>query len=384
MSSNFRWRQVLILAGAYIATIIGSGFATGQEIMQFFVAFGGWGFLGVAISFVCFAYVGAEILNRARILRLYEPIKVYQFYCGKYMAKFLEYFVPLFLFGTYLIMVAGAGAAVSEYFHVNPYIGRIGMSLLAWATVLLGLKKLANVLGHIGPVLIVLALALGIISLVGHIDTFAESLRLAPTLDIPKAGPHIVICGLLYTCFNMFVVGGLLAGLGPECRSRKEAWAGGIIGGLALGLGACVMYAALLAQVAETSQYEVPSLFLANQVNPILANVFTVVLMLGIYTTATPLLWQVTNRVVPDDHRYFKLVVTIVAVLGFVCALLPFKTLINTIYPLGGWLGLVVMILMIVKGVILRKRGSDGSDEMTEHRMDAVVDDAAQSAPREQ
>ena len=34
------WKRVLILAGAVIAFTIGSGFATGQEIIQYYTAYG--------------------------------------------------------------------------------------------------------------------------------------------------------------------------------------------------------------------------------------------------------------------------------------------------------------------------------------------------------
>ena len=33
---NFNWLNVIKFAGAYVACAIGSGFATGQEILQFF------------------------------------------------------------------------------------------------------------------------------------------------------------------------------------------------------------------------------------------------------------------------------------------------------------------------------------------------------------
>lgn len=36
MNKKFSVKTIVILAGSYIATIIGSGFATGQEILQFF------------------------------------------------------------------------------------------------------------------------------------------------------------------------------------------------------------------------------------------------------------------------------------------------------------------------------------------------------------
>ncbi len=36
MSEKVNVKTVISFAGAYVATVIGSGFATGQEIMQFF------------------------------------------------------------------------------------------------------------------------------------------------------------------------------------------------------------------------------------------------------------------------------------------------------------------------------------------------------------
>ena len=39
------WKRVIILAGAVIAFTIGSGFATGQEIIQYYTAYGVKGLL---------------------------------------------------------------------------------------------------------------------------------------------------------------------------------------------------------------------------------------------------------------------------------------------------------------------------------------------------
>ena len=39
-NEKVNWKRVLILAGAVIAFTIGSGFATGQEIIQYYTAYG--------------------------------------------------------------------------------------------------------------------------------------------------------------------------------------------------------------------------------------------------------------------------------------------------------------------------------------------------------
>ena len=64
------WSRVLILAGAVIAFTIGSGFATGQEIIQYFTAYGVQGILTILLFAVCFIYynynfakAGADIIT---------------------------------------------------------------------------------------------------------------------------------------------------------------------------------------------------------------------------------------------------------------------------------------------------------------------------------
>lgn len=43
-------KRVIMLAGAYVACAIGSGYATGQEIMQFFSGHGLMSIAGVVIT----------------------------------------------------------------------------------------------------------------------------------------------------------------------------------------------------------------------------------------------------------------------------------------------------------------------------------------------
>lgn len=46
-------------------------------------------------------------------------------------------------------MIAGAGATLSEYYGLNPYVGRIGMAIVSLITVSLGLTRLSKILGNI-------------------------------------------------------------------------------------------------------------------------------------------------------------------------------------------------------------------------------------------
>ena len=105
------------------------------------------------------------------------------------------------LFSIFVIMISGAGATLSEYYGINPYVGRVVMSVLAASTAALGLNKLTKIIGRIGPLIIAFVVVIGLISIFGSDTTFQEATQTAVALDIP--GAHLVdfgvsLFGLLY------------------------------------------------------------------------------------------------------------------------------------------------------------------------------------------
>ncbi|MEG0292148.1 MAG: hypothetical protein RR420_06345 [Anaerovoracaceae bacterium] len=63
MKEKLSYVNVIKFAGAYVAFIIGSGFATGQEIMQFYSNYGIWSIGAVLISMFLFSWVGGSVMS---------------------------------------------------------------------------------------------------------------------------------------------------------------------------------------------------------------------------------------------------------------------------------------------------------------------------------
>jgi hypothetical protein len=57
------------VAATYMGTIVGAGFASGQEMLQFFGAFGIWGVMGLALAGYLFYYFGNIILQLGKELK---------------------------------------------------------------------------------------------------------------------------------------------------------------------------------------------------------------------------------------------------------------------------------------------------------------------------
>lgn len=345
-------KKIVSTAGAYMACVIGSGFATGQEIMQFFSAYGYLGILGSFISMVLFSYYGAEVLTKAREEKFKDPKEIYTYYLGDRFGKILQYVGPVFLFGVFVIMIAGTGETFSEYYGLNPMVGRIFMAVLSFVVVSMGLEKLTNILGNIGPAIIIFTLTIAGICLYRNFDQLSTGIAFIETLNMKKASSSPLLSGVLYTTFNVIVSIVFLSGIGSSTKiSKKESIASGVLGGVGLMAAGLILNLAIIVNIPALYDKNIPSLFLAQSIHPILATGFSVILLGGIFTTAVPLLWQVTNLFVADEHPKFKLITGLVTLAALICGMFPFDELVNRIYPLTGYVGIVIIVVMLYKTV---------------------------------
>ncbi|MCD8163963.1 MAG: hypothetical protein LUE09_11215 [Synergistaceae bacterium] len=86
MSGNkVSWLNVVKFAGAFIVFLIGAGFATGQEVFQYFAAYGYEGFLVGLFVLICFVYVGGDFIVAGFNEHFKNTNDIYRYYCGKYI-----------------------------------------------------------------------------------------------------------------------------------------------------------------------------------------------------------------------------------------------------------------------------------------------------------
>ncbi|MGI6126255.1 MAG: hypothetical protein ACOYEF_04750, partial [Planifilum sp.] len=104
------------IAGAYVGLIVGAGFASGQEILQFFTSFGWAGTFGVALATALFAWLGMQITRWGCRLQAASHKEVICFLCGRYLGRVVDWIVTFFLFGVTAVMIAGAGSIFAQQF----------------------------------------------------------------------------------------------------------------------------------------------------------------------------------------------------------------------------------------------------------------------------
>ncbi len=346
------WGRVMTYSGAFIAFLIGSGFATGQEVLQYFSSYGYLGVLGVIVVFLLFLYVGIDFVTVGQKNQFPKGSDIYKYYCGNIIGNFYDYFSIAFIYMSYIVMIGGAGATINQQYGFPIYVGGILMGILAASTVVFGLGKIVDVIGKIGPAIVLLTIVLGITAIVKNPQGLGAANEIIPTLDLLKASSNWFYAAASYVGFCMLWLAAFMTSMGASSKSRKESVLGATFGAAGFSIALAIITLGILANIEQLAGTMVPSLILAKNIHPVLAVIFSFIVVAGIYTTAVPLLWQVVARFSEEKTHKFRLLTIILAAIGvFVGLKVPFNKLVNIIYVINGYVGILLLGFMILKTI---------------------------------
>ena len=352
MNKKLNIGRVVTIGGAFIAFAIGSGFSTGQEIMQFFAAYGTEIVLCAVVFFIGNLYMNYNFLEAGRKGQFEKGSQVFNYFGGKYIGLFFDWFSVIFSFASYFVMIAGAGATLQQQFGIQPVIGAVIIAALAGLTVMLGLNKRVDIIGKIGPAIIVLCLLAGLVGIINGNLSFQEAEVLIPGSGIIAASGTWWGSMISYLGFGMLWFAPFLAAIGKEERNPKDAQYGTIMGVLVLTLAVLIVGSALIKNIDLVGASQIPLLLILHQSSPFLATVFSVVIFAGIYTTACPLLWTPVNRVAKEGTNTYKIAAIVLAAAGCVIGLVaPYAAIVNFIYAVNGKVGFLLVALVIIKNI---------------------------------
>lgn len=373
--NKVNWKRVVILAGAIIAFTIGSGFATGQEIIQYFTAYGIKGVLTVLLFAVCFIYYNYNFAKAGAEERFEKGNDVYKYYCGKYVGTVMDYYSTIFCYMSFFVMIGGAASTLRQQYSLPNWLGGVILAALTILTVVGGLNSLVDKIGVVGPAIVILCIAIGALTLfrdAGHVSAGLDVIKSgafahAGKETIKSAGSNWVVSGLSYAGFVLLWFASFTAALGA--RNKKKDIEYGIFGGA---IAVCVaIILVMFAQIANINtpglaaqgsfvwNADIPNLILAERIWKPFAPLFAVVVFAGIYTTAVPLLYNPCARFAKEGTPRFKILTIVLGIVGLLVGLyLPFRVLVNVIYVLNGYVGAILILFMLWKNIkdVSRKR----------------------------
>ena len=347
-----RWLLAKVIS-TYIGSIIGAGFASGQEIMQFFALHGRSGLFGAVVATILFSYLGMLVMFLAINMQSGSYKKLLDFLLGAKAGALLDILNLLMLLGGLSVMLAGSAAVFGEHFGLP---ARLGVWLVAALTALVIMGGVQGVLQANMCLVPIKFLAVVVISLAALLGSGHEGMSAQPQVSGGVAG-HWLIAAFLYVSYNMVVPVAVLSSLGQVVPLRVGL-AGGMCGGLLLGLAIFLVAAAQGAYLPEAASYQIPLLYMAGHVGHSCRWVLGFLIWLAILTTAIANAHGFASRLAPAGGRRYRLIGVSACLLALPLSSFSFDGLVRFLYPLFGYAGLALLAALLVRPLvyILSKR----------------------------
>jgi uncharacterized membrane protein YkvI len=342
---------VFRVAATYVGTVVGAGFASGQETLRFFGAYGKMGMMGIALATLLFCAYGIVVMQLGHHLGARSQREILHFACGPYIGRAMDGIITLFLGATLTVMVAGGGAVFAAHFGTSRSIGTFLTAGLAGLTILGGMRRIMAANAVVVPLLTIAVVGLSAAS-IGH---HGLGSILGETLPWPHLAPvhSWFVAALLYVGYNLVLSISVLGPLGAEVRDRQVLMTGGLVGGLVLGALAAGIKLAVSAHMPEIGEVEIPMLFLARLHARPVQWIYTLILWAEIYTTAIACAYGFAGRMAEVFRGSYRGIVVMVTALSLLGSGFGFSTLLAFLYPLFGFITLIVLLCLSV--IIVRR-----------------------------
>lgn len=336
----------MAIAMAVVGLIVGAGFASGQEMMQYFVAFGRWGIAGAVLAGVVMAAAAAAVLSLASYFLAGEHTAVFDRISSPIMSRILDVAVMVTLFSTGSVTFAGAGANLRQQFDLPLWAGSLLMVVLVALTGMLDVDKVTRIIGAISPFIIVFLVGASIYSIIRADGTLAE---LEPATEgLLTTLPNWWVSAVNYVGFNFMVAVSMAIVIGGTHLNPREAGVGGLLGGAIFGGLLIIVSVALFYSVEAVGGDDMPMLTIVDRVNPALGVAMAVVVYGMIFNTAIGMFYALGKRLTRNRKDRFRLVFLGSVAVGLALSFIGFQTLVSTVYPAIGYIGIVLIIVVIV------------------------------------
>lgn len=351
--------KTFTLAFTYVGCFLGAGFISGQELWQFFGAFGNMGYAGFAAAAILFTVIGVLFVRLTQMTKCADMGKLLVPWDIKWLRGATGVIGALFLFFVVVSMSAGVGAMLHQLFRVPAWLGSAVFMLAVFFVALLGVSGMVNAFSALIPILILATVGFAI----GALCTFGTEgiLQLKYTNENPLM-PNWVIAMLTFVAYNILGGIGIMSPVGQYVREKKHIYAGMVLAGVML-LAVAGSILTSLAAYPEAVEAELPMVALAGRLNGTLGTIYGIMLLVAMFCNALASLVGMSAYVEqksPFVCAHKKWVLLAVSVLAWAGSLFGFAEIIGTVYPIFGYISVAFLVFMVIH--FFREKGREHAE----------------------
>lgn len=247
-----------VLPGIILQSVlIGGGYATGREIVEYGAKYGAIGWLSGFASFIGFSLMAILSFEMVRLFKLYDFKSLLKSLIGPFYRLFDVVYIMLMLI-IIAVMSSATGAIVEQMTGLNYWVG------VSVITVVVGIlnfygEKIIACFESVGTVLLYIGYisfsALVISQGSGHISQVMSTGDISFTPDVTVLSA--LWTGILYVGYNLVVFPASFFTI-KEQTNTKQSVIGGLIAGLLMTIPWFMTYFAIMAFYPDTSVLAAP------------------------------------------------------------------------------------------------------------------------------
>ena len=339
----FIMKNVLKVVFVIIGTLIGAGFASGQEVYLFFFSYGMKGLIGILISSIIIVVV---IYSTFNILNKYK-INTYKDFLNILIPKntklkiIANFIINIFILITFFIMIAGFGAYFEQEIGINRLVGSLILAIITFIVFMTSIKGVVKVNELIVPILIGFIFIIGIISIKDiHILNLENYV-------IRTNYTNFALSAVLYSSYNSILLIPVLITLNNYVKNKKQIFYISFISAIVTILLSVIIFLLLVRVDVDISKLEMPVVYVVSNMFKILRYIYGVIILGSIFTTAISLGVSFLQNTAKNKKGYTQISI-IMCITSVIISKFGFSNLVSLLYPIFGYLGLIQILRLCV------------------------------------
>jgi uncharacterized membrane protein YkvI len=337
-----KWSAAVQVAAVYVGTVVGAGFATGKEIVEFFTQYGPFGFFGILISGILFIWLGTRMMVIASRINAssYKELNDYLF--GKAISSVVTFIMMLIALGTTAVMLSGAGAVFEEQLGISKQLGVFATILLTFIVMLFGLKGLFSVNVVIVPMMLLFSLTTSAMILF--------DLEINNVSIVYPASLKSMLSPFAYVSFNLMMAQIVLVPLAGELQDEQTVQRGSALGGVLLLIILTSSHISL-SSLPDLLQYDIPMAQVVKTSFISFYGLYIVIIYGEIFTSLIGGIFGLQRQL----HSFFSIpnivLLSILLLIIYVISLVDYSALLSFLYPLFGYISILFLLSLVFRKI---------------------------------
>ena len=341
--------NILRVVFVIIGTLIGAGFASGQEVYLFFYSYGIKGIIGIFISSIMMGIIiyktlmlvkGNDINNYKDLLKLLIKKEEKKNFFN--IKNIINIIINMFILITFFIMIAGFGAYFEQEIGINSLIGSSVLAILCFIVFRTNQKGVVKVSEILVPILIVF---ITIISILNLKDFDINNIK---NYFINNKSYNFLLSSIVYCSYNSILLIPVLITLKNYINNKRKVINISVISTIIIVLLSISLFFILTKVDIDISKLEMPAVYVVSRMSKIFVIIYGFIILGSIFTTAVSLGNSFLQNVSKNKKSYTHIAV-IMCITSIAISKIGFSNLINFLYPIFGYLGIIQIVRLILK-----------------------------------